>query len=150
MEWSGTLFQLVIGTLGLSFFIRVYKVLSQPLKHVFRANKRVKRLVSPLRAKELPGSSFGVFVNVIHYITVRVKVVVVVVKLAFHQVTPLLKGGICSVIQFVRVINLVGQTGEVMLAPIRTQGIVIRRGPRGWSPLVEMRAFSGVGLGVLS
>ena len=73
-------------------------MLSQPLKHVFRANKRVKRLVSPLRAKEFPGSSFSVFVNVIHYITIRVKVVVVVVKLAFYQIASLLKGGICSVI----------------------------------------------------
>ena len=59
-------------------------MLSQPLKHVFRANKRVKHLVSLLRAKELPGSSFGVFVNIIHYIVVRVKVVVVVVKFAFY------------------------------------------------------------------
>ena len=59
-------------------------MLSQPLKHVFRANKRVKRLVSLLRAKELPGSSFSVFVNVIHYIMIRVKVVVVVVKLVFY------------------------------------------------------------------
>ena len=59
-------------------------MLSQPLKHVFRANKRVKRLVSPLRAKELPGSSFSVFVNVIHYIIIRVKVVMVIVKLAFY------------------------------------------------------------------
>ena len=59
-------------------------MLSQPLKHVFRANKRVKRLVSLLRAKEFPSSSFSVFINVIHYIIVRVKVVIVIVKLAFY------------------------------------------------------------------
>ena len=59
-------------------------MLSQPLKHVFRANKGVKHLVSLLRAKEFPGSSFSVFVNIIHYIIIRVKVVIVVVKLAFY------------------------------------------------------------------
>ena len=59
-------------------------MLSQPLKHVFRANKRVKHFVSLLRAKELSSSSFSVFVNVIHYIIIRVKVVVVMVKLAFY------------------------------------------------------------------
>ena len=73
-------------------------MLSQPLKYVFRADKRVKRLASLSRAKELPGFSFYMFVNIIHYITVSVKVVTIIVKLSFYQITLLLKGRICLII----------------------------------------------------
>ncbi len=89
-------------------------MLSQLLKYVFRANKRVKRLVSLLRAKELPGFSFCTFVNVIHYITVSVEVVVIVVKLSFYQIALLLEGRIYLVVQFVRVINFVRLTRVVV------------------------------------
>ena len=58
-------------------------MLSKLLKYIFRANKRVKRLISLLKAKELPSPTFSVFINIIHYIIISVKVVIVVVELSF-------------------------------------------------------------------
>ena len=54
--------------------------------------------MSLLRAKELPSFTFGVFIDIIHYIIVSFKIVIVVVELSFYKITLLLKGGICPVV----------------------------------------------------
>jgi hypothetical protein len=72
-------------------------VLSQPFKHMIRANEGVERLTSPLRA-EFSSPIFGAFVDVIYYITVSIKIVAVTVELSFYKITLLLEGRITPVV----------------------------------------------------
>ena len=98
MEGRGSLFQLVICILGFPLLVRIRKVLSQLFKHIIRAVEGVERLTSPSRAEEFPSPTFCAFVDVIHYITISIKVFAVTVKLSFHKIIPLLEGRIHPVV----------------------------------------------------
>jgi len=98
VEGGGSLFQLIICILGFPLFVRIRKVLSQPFKHMIRANEGVERLTSPLRAEEFSSPIFGAFVDVIYYITVSIKIVAVTVELSFYKITLLLEGRITPVV----------------------------------------------------
>ena len=98
MKELSPLFQLIIGILSFSLFIRIYKILSQLFKHIIRANKRVKYIIFLLRAKEFPSSIFSIFIDIIYYIIISIKVVIIIVEFFFYEITLLLKGRVYPIV----------------------------------------------------
>ena len=51
-----------------------------------------------LRAKEFPGSTFSMFIDIIHYIMISIKVVIIIVEFSFYKITLLLEDRVCPII----------------------------------------------------